>query len=105
MGGRARTEQTNGFQSFRTRGVLEENGQVSMMLEIQCFHGIGAFGVYRLKVSALKLSHPSVYSVLRRGGFFSNYDTVSKSQGIRKDSTIISEGENHSKNKGDNLTY
>jgi release factor glutamine methyltransferase len=48
------------------------------VLEIQCFHGIGAFEVYRLKVSALKLSDPSVCSVLRRFGFFPNYDTVSK---------------------------
>jgi release factor glutamine methyltransferase len=48
------------------------------VLEIQCFHGIGAFEVYRLKVSALKLSDPSVCSVLRRFGFFPNYDTISK---------------------------
>jgi hypothetical protein len=28
------------------RSVLEENGQVSMVLEIGCFHGIGAFEVH-----------------------------------------------------------
>jgi hypothetical protein len=47
------------------------------MLEIQCFNGIGAFGVYHLKVSALKLSRPPVCSVLRRLGVFPNYDKVS----------------------------
>jgi hypothetical protein len=65
----------------RTRGVLEENGQVSMVLEIGCFHGIGAFKVYRLKVSALKLSHPPVCSVLRLFGPFPNSDTASRSEG------------------------
>jgi hypothetical protein len=34
-------EQTIGFQSFRTRSFLRENGEVSMVLESQCFHGVG----------------------------------------------------------------
>jgi len=51
-----------------------------MMLEIQCFHCIGAFGVYHLKVSALKLSHPPACSVLIGFGFFQNYDTGSKGE-------------------------
>jgi hypothetical protein len=46
-------EQTNGFQSFRTRSLLKENGQVSMVFESECFHCIGAFEAHLLKVSAL----------------------------------------------------
>ncbi|PIV24597.1 MAG: hypothetical protein COZ69_00950 [Deltaproteobacteria bacterium CG_4_8_14_3_um_filter_45_9] len=52
-----------------------------MVLEIQCFHGIGAFEVHRSEVSALKFSHPSVCSVLRLFGLFLNYDTVSRGEG------------------------
>ena len=33
------------------------------MLEVKCFHGLGAFEVYLLKVTALKLSHPSACPV------------------------------------------
>jgi len=51
-----------------------------MVLEIQCFHGIGAFEVHRSEVSALKFSHPSVCSVLRLFGLFLNYDTVSRGE-------------------------
>ena len=58
-------EQTNGFQSFRTRGVIEEDGQVFLALEMQCFHGMGAFEAHCSKGSALKLSHPPVCSVFR----------------------------------------
>jgi len=36
-----------------------------MVLESQCFYGVGAFEVRFLKVSALKLSHPSVCSVFQ----------------------------------------
>ena len=66
-----KTEQANGFQSFRTRSIFGENGQVSMVLEAQCFQGIGAFEVDRLKVSALKLSHPSACSVFQNFSHFS----------------------------------
>jgi hypothetical protein len=42
-----------------------------MVLESGCFHGIGAFEVHLLKVSALKLSHPSVCSVFQNFSRFS----------------------------------
>jgi hypothetical protein len=35
-----------------------------MVLEAECFHGIGAFEVYLYKVSAQKFFHPSVCPVL-----------------------------------------
>jgi hypothetical protein len=77
-GRKGRREQTNGFQNFRMRSVLEENGQVSMVLEIECFHGIGAFEVHLSKVSAPKLSHPPVCFIFRVFWSFSNYDRVSR---------------------------
>jgi hypothetical protein len=98
-GQKARREQTKGFQNFRMRSVLEKNGLVSMVLEIECFHGIGAFEVHLSKVSALpspkrlpaaksfgrrgyaqaglKLSHPPLRSIFRVFWFFSDYNTVS----------------------------
>jgi prepilin-type N-terminal cleavage/methylation domain-containing protein len=42
-----------------------------MVLEEQCFHGIGAFGSHLLKVSALKLFHPSACSVFQSFSHFS----------------------------------
>jgi hypothetical protein len=42
-----------------------------MVLESECFHGVGAFEVHLLKVSALKLSHPSVCSVFQNFSRFS----------------------------------
>jgi hypothetical protein len=36
-----------------------------MVLEVKCFHGVGAFEVYLLKGSALKLSHLSAYPVFK----------------------------------------
>jgi hypothetical protein len=80
-GRKVRREQTNGFQNFRMPSVLKENGQASMVLEIECFHGIGAFEVHLSKVSALKLSHPPVCSIFREFCSFSNYDTVSQGRG------------------------
>jgi hypothetical protein len=41
-----------------------------MVLEVKCFHGVGAFEVYLLKVAALKHSHPSAYPVFQKVGFF-----------------------------------
>jgi hypothetical protein len=42
-----------------------------MVFEMKCFHGVGAFEVYLFKVSALKLSHPSVCSVFKDFSLFS----------------------------------
>jgi len=42
-----------------------------MVLGSECFHGVGAFEVHLLKVSALKLSHPSVCSVFQNISRFS----------------------------------
>jgi len=42
-----------------------------MMLEVECFHGIRAFDVYLLKVTALKLSHPSACPVFKDFSLFS----------------------------------
>jgi len=42
-----------------------------MVLESECFHGVGAFEVHLFKVSALKLSHPSVCSVFQNFSRFS----------------------------------
>jgi hypothetical protein len=42
-----------------------------MVLEVKCFHGVGAFEVYLLKVSALKLSHPSACPVFKDFSLFS----------------------------------
>jgi hypothetical protein len=39
-----------------------------MVFEMKCFHGVGAFEVYLLKVSALKLSHPSACPVFKDFG-------------------------------------
>jgi hypothetical protein len=72
---------------------------MSTVLEIECFYGIGAFEVHLSGVLALpspkrlpaaqgfgrrgfaqaglKLSHPSVCSILRVFRCYSNYDTVS----------------------------
>jgi hypothetical protein len=36
-----------------------------MVLEAECFQGVGAFEVYLLKVPALKLFHPLACSVLQ----------------------------------------
>jgi hypothetical protein len=36
-----------------------------MMLEMKYFHSVGAFEADLLKVSALKLSHPSAYPVFQ----------------------------------------
>jgi hypothetical protein len=58
------------------RSVLEENGQVSMVLEIEYFHGIGAFEVHFSKVPALKPPHPPACSAFGEFCSFSNYDTV-----------------------------
>jgi hypothetical protein len=44
---------------------------VSIVLESEYFHGVGAFEVHLLKVSALKLSHPSVCSVFQNFSRFS----------------------------------
>jgi hypothetical protein len=41
------------------------------MLEVKCFHGIGAFEVHLLKVTALKLSHPSACPVFKDFSLFS----------------------------------
>jgi hypothetical protein len=54
---------------------------MSTVLEIECFYGIGAFEVLLSGVSALKLSHPSVCSILRVFRCYSNYDTVSRGSG------------------------
>jgi hypothetical protein len=42
-----------------------------MVFEMKCFHGVGAFEVYFLKVSALKLFHPSVCPVFMDFSLFS----------------------------------
>jgi hypothetical protein len=42
-----------------------------MVLKSVCFHGVGAFEVRLLKVSAQKLSHPSVCSVFENSSRFS----------------------------------
>jgi len=52
-----------------------------MVLEAQCFQGVGAFEVHLLKVSALKLSHPSACSVFQNFSHFPYYDTVSWGEG------------------------
>ncbi len=43
-------EQTNGFQSFRTRIIIKGMGNVSLVLEMLFFHGIRACESERLKV-------------------------------------------------------
>jgi hypothetical protein len=53
------------------------------MLEMKYFHGVGAFEVYLLKVSALKLSHRLPVPFLRTSASFPNYDTVSWGRGGR----------------------
>jgi hypothetical protein len=53
------------------RIIFNENGWLSMMLEAKCFHRIGAFEVYLLKVTALKLSHPSACPVFKDFSLFS----------------------------------
>ncbi len=65
-------------QPVKLEPFLEALGKIHV-LRIQCFHGIGAFEVYRLKVSALK-PHPSVCSVLRRFGFFRNESREEREQ-------------------------
>jgi len=42
-----------------------------MVLEAQCFHGVGGFEGHLSKVSALKLSHPSACSVFQSLSHFS----------------------------------
>jgi hypothetical protein len=42
-----------------------------MVLEAKYFHGVGTFEVYLLKVSALKLSHPSACPVFKDFSYFS----------------------------------
>jgi hypothetical protein len=42
-----------------------------MVLEAECFEGVGTFGVHLIKVSALKLSHPSARSVFQSFSYFS----------------------------------
>jgi hypothetical protein len=51
--------------------IFSENGWLSMVLEVKCFHGVGAFEVHLLKVSALKLSHPSACPVFQDFSLFS----------------------------------
>jgi hypothetical protein len=53
-----------------------------MVLEVKCFQGVGAFEVYLLKVSALKLPHRLPVPFLRTSASFPNYDTVSRGGGI-----------------------
>jgi len=53
-----------------------------MVLESEYFHGVGAFKVHLLKVSALKLSHPSVCSVFQNFSRFPYCDTVSEGRGM-----------------------
>jgi hypothetical protein len=42
-----------------------------MVLEARYFHGVGVFEVHLLKVSALKLSHPSACPVFKDFSYFS----------------------------------
>jgi hypothetical protein len=62
-----------------------------MVLESQCFHAIGAFEVYLLKVSALKLFHASVCSVFQNFTHFSYCETVltGEGKGLREGSGIL----------------
>jgi hypothetical protein len=53
------------------RTIFNENGWLSMVLEVKCFHGVGAFEVYLLKVTAPKLSHPSACPVFEGFSLFS----------------------------------
>ena len=47
-----------------------------MVLEVKCFLDVGAFEVHLLKVSALKLSHPSACPVFKVGrGDFSLHES------------------------------
>ena len=62
-----------------------------MVLESECFHSVGAFEVYLLKVSALKLSHPSVCSVFQN---FSRFFLL-------RHSLLMGEGEG----EGEELKY
>jgi len=56
-----------------------------MVLEAKCFHGIEAFEVSFLKVSDLKLFHPSACSVFRTSATFPYYDTLSWGRGLRRE--------------------
>jgi hypothetical protein len=42
-----------------------------MVLGMKCFHGVGAFEVNLIKVTALKLFHPSVCPVFNKFSLFS----------------------------------
>jgi len=42
-----------------------------MVLGMKCFHGLGAFEVNLLKVTALKLSHPSACPFFKKFSLFS----------------------------------
>jgi hypothetical protein len=64
------------------RIIFSENGWLFMVLEVKCFQGVGAFEVYLLKVSALKLPHRLPVPFLRTSASFPNYDTVSRGGGI-----------------------
>jgi hypothetical protein len=53
------------------RIIFREIGYLSMALETKYFHDVGAFEVHLFKVSALKLSHPSVCPVFKDFSCFS----------------------------------
>jgi hypothetical protein len=53
------------------RIIFNENRWLSMVLETKCFYGVEAFEVYLLKVTALKLSHPSACPVFKEFSLFS----------------------------------
>jgi hypothetical protein len=57
-----------------------------MVLESECFHGVGAFEVHLLKVPALKLSHPSVCSVFQNFSRFSllRHSLSGEKEGVKK---------------------
>jgi hypothetical protein len=59
-----------------------------MVLEVKCFHGVEAFEVYLLKVSALKLSHPSAYPVFQDFSRFSilRHSPSGEREGVRGNS-------------------
>ncbi len=53
------------------RVIFNENRWLSMVLEMKCFHRVEAFEVNLLKVTALKLSHPSACPVFNDFSLFS----------------------------------
>ena len=67
-----------------------------MMLEVECFHGIGAFDVYLLKVTALKLSHPSACPFFKKFSLFSQLRHSLVGERVGEGDSVINVGDKFS---------